>query len=189
MSETPIDQGTSKVRVHNPVSKTVIKLVIAVLSVALTPIPFWVLTVPLWLLFGALSYNAPPGILQKLAETAGIMMTTVLYTGGLAAFCVGIQFAIFGIPTAILGWRFGRITPISSTIAGALIGVIPSLLIMTFDQSYDPNYMSTNILIRRIVETILANGALGAFEGILFWFVWWFLSLRRAPKSKQPGLG
>jgi hypothetical protein len=189
MSETLIDQATSEDRARKPGSKAVIQLVIAVLSAALTPIPFWVLTVPLWLLFGALSYNAPPGILQKLADTALTMATTVLYTGGPAAFCVGIQFAIFGIPTAILGWRFGRITPISSTIAGSLIGVIPSLLIIPFDQSYDPNYMSTNILILRTAETILANGALGAFEGILFWFVWWFLSRHSVPKKQASGLG
>ena len=184
MSETPINHGTSEDRVHFPVWRTLINLVIAVVSAALAFFPVWLLIIPLWLALGALSYYSPPGILQNLAEAALITVTAVLYLGGAAVFCVGVQFAILGIPTAILGWRFGRITPLSSIIAGSLIGFIPSLLILPFDQSFGPNYPSTSQEILRVAGETLTMGALGAFEGFLFWLVWRLLSGRSVPTKR-----
>lgn len=171
MSETSINQATSEDLIHVPLWRTLLHLVIAVLSPALAPFPVWLLMIPLWLGFGALSYYSPPGILQDLAEAALITATTVLFLGGSAAFGVGISFVIFGIPAAILGWRFGWITWRSSILAGFLIGCLP-LLILPFDQSFDPNYLSTTQVIHRVVGGTLVMGVLGAFEGFLFWLVW-----------------
>ena len=181
MSETPINHGTSEDHVHLPVWRTLINLVIAVVSAALAFFPVWLLIIPLWLALGALSYYAPPGILQDLAEAALTTATAVLYLGGAAAFGVGVGFVIFGIPTAILGWRLGRITWRSSIIAGFLIGCLPYLLILPFDQSFGPNYPSTSQEILRVAGETLTMGALGAFEGFLFWLVWRFLSRRSVP--------
>ena len=189
MSETPINQGTSEDRVHVPVWKALIKLVIAVLSAALALFPVWLLIVPLWLALGALSYYAPPGIIQNLAEAALITVSAVLFLGGAAVLGVSVQFVIFGIPTAIVGWHFGRITPLSSTIAGFLIGCLPYLLILPFDQSFGPNYPSTSQEILRVAGETLVMGALGAFDGYLFWLVWWLLSRLGVPKKQTPGLG
>jgi hypothetical protein len=178
MSETPVNHGTSEDNIHFPVWKSLIHLVIAVMSATLAPFLVCLCATPLWLVLGALSFYAPPGILQDLAETAGITSTAVLYFGGAATLCLSVQFVIFGIPTAILGWRLGWITPRSSILAGLLIGCLPYLLILPFDQSFDPNYLSTTQVINRVVGGTLIMGVLGAFEGFLFWLVWRFLSRR-----------
>lgn len=185
MSETPINQGTSEDRVHVPVWRTLINLVIAVLSATLAPFFVCLATVPLWLVLGALFYYAPPGILQDLAQAALLTESSVLFLGGATTLCASVEFVIFGIPTAILGWRLGRITPRSSIIAGFLIGCLPWLLILPFDQSFGPNYPSTVQEILRAAGGTLAIGALGAFEGFLFWLVWRFLS-RRSEPAKRP---
>jgi hypothetical protein len=189
MSETPINHGTSEDRVHFPVWRTLINLVIAVLSATLAPFFVCLSITPLWLVFGALSYYAPPGILQDLAEVAGITSTSVLYLGGAATLCAGLQFVVFGIPTAILGWRLGRITGRSSIIAGFLIGCLPYLLILPFDQSFGPNYPSTSQEILRVAGETLVMGVLGAFEGFLFWLVWRFLSRRSVPAKRAVDSG
>ena len=186
MSETPTNHGTSEDRVYFPTWRTLLNLVIAVLSAALALFPVWLCTIPLWLVLGALFYYTPTGILQDLAGAAGIAAATVLYFGGVVVLFVGIGFVIFGIPIAFLGWRLGRITPRSSIIAGFLIGCLPWLLILPFDQSFGPNYPSTSQEILRVAGETLAMGALGAFEGFLFWLVWRFLSRRSAP-TKRPG--
>lgn len=178
MSETPIDHETSEDRVHIPVWRTLLNLVIAVVSATLAPFPVWLFMIPLWLVLGALSYYAPPGILQDLAEGTLITVSAVLFLGGPAAFGVGLGFIIFGIPTAILGRRLGRITLRSSILAGFLIGCLPYLLILPFDQSFGENYPSTSQEYLRVVGETLAMGALGAFEGFLFWLFWRFLSHR-----------
>jgi hypothetical protein len=182
MSETPVNHATSEDRIHVPLSRALLNLVIAVVSPTLAPFPVWLLMIPLWLVFGALSYYAPPGILQNLAEAALITVTTVLFLGGPAAFGVGISFVIFGIPAAILGWRLGRISSRTSILAGFLIGCLPYLLILPFDQSFGPNYPSTTQEILRVAGGTLFMGVLGAFEGFLFWLVWRFLSRRNVPK-------
>jgi hypothetical protein len=191
MSETLIDQATSEDRARKPGSKAVIQLVVAVVLTTLAPFLLFLLVVPLWLLSGAFLYfttqNMPPGTMQNLAEAAGITAGSFLYFGGAAVLCVGVQFVIFGIPTAILGWRYGRITPLSSTIAGALIGFLPSLLILPFDQSYDPNYISISTLILRSLGIIVSTGVVGAVEGYIFWLVWWFLSRHSETKKQTPG--
>jgi hypothetical protein len=193
MSETLIDQATSEDRAQKPGSRMVINLVIAMLATTLGPFLVYLLFIPLWLASGALFYfgivYVPPGTMQNLAEAAGVTATAALYLGGAAVLCVGIQFVVFGIPTAILGWRSGRITPLSSTIAGALIGFLPWLLILPFDRSYDPNYISTSTLILRSVGTIVGTGVVGAVEGYIFWLVWWFLSRHSEPKKQTSGLG
>ncbi|MBI5954778.1 MAG: hypothetical protein HY865_24225 [Chloroflexi bacterium] len=189
MSENPVNHGTSEDRVHFPVWRTLINLVIAVLSAALAPFPVWLIIIPLWLVLGAFSYYAPPGILQALAEAAVITASAVLYLGGAAVLGVGVQFVVFGIPTTILGWRLGRIIPRSSIIAGFLIGCLPYLLILPFDQSFGPNYPSTSQEILRVLGTTLVMGALGAFEGFLFWLVWRVLSKGSAPTKRTPDLG
>lgn len=186
MSEPPIDHETSEDRVHVPTWRTLINLVIAVVSATLAPFPVWLLMIPLWLVLGALSYYAPPGILQDLAEATLMTASAVLFLGGPAAFGVGIGFVIFGIPTAILGWRLERITLRSSIIASFLVGCLPYLLILPFDQSFGPNYPSTSQEYLRVAGETLVMGALGAFEGILFWLVWQFLS-RRSMSTKCPG--
>ena len=183
MSETSINHGTSVNRIHLPVWRTLINLVIAVLLATLAPFFVGLLTIPLWLVFGALAYNAPPGILQNLAEAAVITTTSVLYLGGAATLCAGVEFVIFGIPTAILGWRLGRITWRSSIIAGFLIGCLPALLVLPFDQSFGPNYLFTITGIFTFAGETLAMGVIGAFEGLLFWLVWWVLSRRSMPTT------
>jgi hypothetical protein len=175
MSETPVNHTTSEDRVHFPAWRTLINLIIAIASAALASFSVFLLTIPLWLVLGALSYYAPPGILRDLAEAALLTVSAVLYLGGAAALGVSIAFVILGIPTAILGWRLGWITWRSSMIAGFLIGCLPYLLILPFDQSFGPNYPSTSQEILRVAGETLIMGALGAFEGFLFWLVWRFL--------------
>jgi hypothetical protein len=189
MSETLIDQGTSEDHARVPAWKELIKLVIAVVSAGLALLPVWLTIVPLWLVLGALSYYASPGTMQNLAEAALITVSAVLYLGGAAVLGVSVQFVILGIPTAILGWRFRRITPLSSTIVGLLIGFIPRLLILPFDQSFGPNYPSTGQQILNVAGETLVMGVLGAFNGYLFWFVWWLLTRRSVPKKQTPNLG
>jgi len=189
MSQTPVNLETSKDNAHFPVWRTLINLVIAVLSSTLAPFLVCLFMIPFWLLFGALSYNASPGILQDLAESVGITSASVLFLGGAATLCVGVQFIILGIPTAILGWRSGWITWRSSIIAGFLIGCLPYLLILPFDQSFGPNYRSIGQEILRVAGEILARGALGAFEGFLFWLVWRLLSRHSVPIQHAPDRG
>ena len=177
MSETPTNHETSEDRV--PVWRTLINLIIAVVSATLAPFPVWLLMIPLWLVLGALSYYAPPGILQNLADASLATVSAFLFLGGPAAFGVVIGFVIFGIPTAILGWRLGWITLRSSIIVGFLVGCLPYLLILPFDQSFGPNYPSTSQEYFRVAGETLALGVLGAFEGFLFWLVWRFLSRKR----------
>jgi hypothetical protein len=184
MSETPVNHGTSEDLVHLPVWRALINLIIAIVATALASFLIWLLIIPLWLVFGALSYYAPPGILQDLAEAALLTVSAVLYLCGAAALGVGIAFVILGIPTAILGWRLGWITWRSSMIAGFLIGCLPYLLILPFDQSFGPNYPSTTQEILRVAGETLVMGALGAFEGCLFWLVWRFLS-RSSMQTKR----
>jgi hypothetical protein len=167
----------------------VIKLVIAVLSATLAPFLVCLLTLPLAMGLVALSFYGTPGILKDLTGAAGMTSYLIDYFGIGMTLCMGVQFVILGIPTAILGWRFGRITLLSSIIAGFIIGCLPSLLILPFDQSYDLNYTSMSTVILRDAEIILGMGVLGAVEGILFWLVWWFLSRRSVPKKNAPGLG
>ena len=185
MSETPINHETSEDRV--PVWRTLINLIIAVVSATLAPFPVWLLMIPLWLVLGALSYYAPPGILQNLADASLVTVSAVLFLGGPAAFGVVIGFVIFGIPTTILGWRLGRINLRSSIIVGFLVGCLPYLLILPFDQSFGPNYPSTSQEYLRVAGETLAMGALGAFEGFLFWLIWRFLSRHSVP-TKRPTL-
>lgn len=185
MSETPINHSTSEDRVPLPAWRALINLVIAVMFATLAPFLVCLFAVPLWLALGALSYNAPPGILKELAEGAGITTSAVLFLGGAATLCTGMQFVIFGIPTAIVGWRLGKITPLSSILAGFLIGCLPFLLILPFDQSFGPNYPSTIQEILRVVGETIAIGALGAFEGFLFWLAWRLLSGRSLPTKPK----
>jgi hypothetical protein len=185
MSESSINHGNVEEHVHLPTWRTLINLAIAVVSPTLALIPVWLLMIPLWLALGALSYFAPPGILQKLADAALTAVTVFLYLGGAAAFGVGISFVILGIPTAILGWRLGRITWRSSMIAGFLIGCLPYLLILPFDQSFGPNYPSTSAEILKVAGDTVTMGAFGAFEGILFWCIWRFLSRRKIPTRRE----
>ena len=189
MSETPINHGTSEDRVQFPVWRAIINLVIAVLAAALAPFVVCICMVPLWLALGALMYYAPPGILHDLAMGAGITSSAVLFLGGAALLGVSLAFVIIGIPAAIVGWGLRWITWRSSIIAGFLIGCLPYLLILPFDQSFGPNYPSTGQQILRVVGETLAMGAFGAFEGFLFWLVWRFLSRRSVPTKRAPGLG
>ena len=73
------------------------------LSATLAPFLVWLLITPLWLVLGALSYYASPGILKDLTEAAGIASAAALYLGGAVVIFVDVGFVIFGIPTAILG--------------------------------------------------------------------------------------
>jgi hypothetical protein len=184
MSETPINHGTSEDIVHYPAWRMLINLVIAVLSATLAPFLVCLCIIPLWLALGALFYYAPPGIPQGLAGAAGITSSAVLYLGGATTLCVSVQFVIIGLPTAILGWRLGRITLLSSIIAGFLIGLLPRLLMLPFDQSFGPNYPSTSQQILTVAVETVAMGALGAFEGFLFWLVWRLLSGRSVPTKR-----
>lgn len=185
MSEAPIHHGTSEEPVHVPDWRILLNLVIAVLVAALAPFVVCICMVPLWLALGALMYYAPPGILHDLAMGAGIAWSAVLFLGGAGLLGVSLAFVIVGIPAAIVGWGLRWITWRSSIIAGFLIGCLPYLLILPFDQSFGPNYPSTGQQILRVVEDTIGMGALGAFEGLLFWIVWWFFSRRRVP-AKRP---
>ena len=181
MSESPVDHGTSEDRVHLPAWRTIINLVIAVLTAALAPFFVCLLLIPLVLVLAALTYYAPPGFLQGLSLAAELTSIAAYFGGGVMTLCAGTGFVIFGIPTAILGWRLGRITLRSSILAGFLIGCLPRLLILPIDQSFGPNYPSTANEILRVAGEILATGMLGAFEGFLFWIVWRFLSRYSVP--------
>lgn len=176
MSEPPINHRTSEDQVQFPVWRTLINLVIAVQSAALAPFVVCICMVPLWLALGALMYYAPPGILHDLAMGAGITSSAVLFLGGAALLGVSLAFVIIGFPVAIVGWGLRWISWRSSIIAGFLIGCLPYLLILPFDQSFGPNYPSTGQQILRVVGDTLAMGTLGAFEGLFFWIVRWVLS-------------
>lgn len=140
--------------------------------------------IPLWLVLGALMYYAPPGILHDLAMAAGIAFSAVLIFGGVAVLFGGVLFVVLGIPTALVGWHLGRITLPSSILAGFLISFLPWLLILPFDQSFGPNYPPILAKILLAAGETLAKGALGAFEGFLFWLVWRFLSRRSEPTQR-----
>lgn len=184
MSEPPINHQTSEDQVQFPVWRTLIKLVIAAVSAALAPFVVCISMIPLWLALGVLMYYAPPGLLHDLAMGAGITSSAVLFLGGAALFGVSLAFVIIGIPVAIVGWGLRRISWRSSIIAGFLIGCLPYLLILPFDQSFGPIYPSIGQQILRVVGGTLVMGALGAFEGLLFWIVWWFLSKGSVPTQR-----
>ena len=106
MSEIPSNQGTSEDSVHVPVWRTLVKLVIAVLSATLAPflVCLFIIT-PFALVLVAFSYNAPPGLLKDFIDAVGGTAWITAYFGIGSTICMGVEFVILGIPTAILGWR------------------------------------------------------------------------------------
>lgn len=51
-----------------------------------------------------------------------------------------------------------------------------------------PNYPSTIQEFLRVAREVLVVGAASAFDGFLFWLVWWFLSRRRLPAKYPEGV-
>jgi len=110
------------------------------------------------------------------------------YIGMGSTVCMGVEFVIFGLPTALLGWRLGRITLRSSIIAGFLIGCLPWLLSLPFDEALGSSYLSISNTIFRAGEPTVVLGVLGTFEGFLFWLVWRFLFWRSVPAQHSQNI-
>lgn len=189
MSETPITPETSEDRAHVPVWKTFAILVSAIMSATMAPFLVCLCTLPVVLVLFSIIENAAP---QWLLTDMNFVMTATLYAtsyfGIALTFCMSIQFVVFGIPTALVGWRLGRITPRSSILAGCLVGSLPWLFALPFNSPYGLDYpVAEKILVA--VGPILIMGVLGAIEGFIFWHVWRFLSRRSVPTKSASDLG
>ncbi len=191
MSDTPLHHESSENHVRTPLWRTLINLAIAAIMATLAPFLICLLIFPLVLVLGALSDNALPAMLKDLINAVGTTSFITFYFGSGLILCLGVQFVILGIPTAILGWRLGLINQQSSISVGFLIGCLPWALLISFGilVSFGSNspLSSNEILIGS--AAILLMGLLGAFEGFIFWHVWQFLSNRSVPTQRAVDSG